>query len=71
MFLDQVNAHAEATIRFSIPSDSETLLQLAHEYRTPENLLCTALMPAFKETLQANAIFDGCGRILCGWSNRV
>ena len=26
-----------------------------HEYRSPENLLRTALLPAFKETLQANA----------------
>ena len=55
MFLDQVDAHAEATVRFSIPSDAESFLKLAHEYRSPENLLRTALMPAFKETLQANA----------------
>jgi regulator of protease activity HflC (stomatin/prohibitin superfamily) len=55
MFLDQVDAHAEATVRFSIPSDQESFLRLAHEYRSPENLLRTALMPAFKETLQANA----------------
>ncbi len=55
MFLDQVDAHAEATVRFSIPSDEESFLDLAHEYRNPENLLRTALMPAFKETLQANA----------------
>ncbi|MCW8931391.1 MAG: SPFH domain-containing protein [Gammaproteobacteria bacterium] len=55
MFLDQVDAYAEATVRFSIPSDEESFLQLAHEYRSPENLLRTALMPAFKETLQANA----------------
>ncbi|MDQ7048863.1 MAG: SPFH domain-containing protein [Enterobacterales bacterium] len=55
MFLDQVDAHAEATVRFSIPSDKESFLRLAHEYRSPENLLRTALMPAFKETLQANA----------------
>jgi len=55
MFLDQVDAHAEATVRFSIPSDKESFLKLAHEYRSPENLLRTALMPAFKETLQANA----------------
>ena len=55
MFLDQVDAHAEATVRFSIPSDEESFLNLAHEYRSPENLLRTALMPAFKETLQANA----------------
>lgn len=55
MFLDQVDANAEATVRFSIPSDSESFLRLAHEYRSPENLLRTSLMPAFKETLQANA----------------
>ena len=55
MFLDQVDARAEATVRFSIPSDKESFLKLAHEYRSPENLLRTALMPSFKETLQANA----------------
>lgn len=55
MFLDQVDAHAEATSRFSIPSDREQFLRLAHEYRSPENLLRTALIPAFKETLQATA----------------
>ncbi len=55
MFLDQVDAHAEATVRFSIPGDHESFLNLAHEYRSPENLLRTALIPAFKETLQANA----------------
>ena len=55
MFLDQVDAHAEATVRFAIPSDQVSFLKLAHEYRSPENLLRTALMPAFKETLQANA----------------
>lgn len=55
MFLDQVDAHAEATVRFSIPSNRKDFLNLAHEYRTPENLLRTALIPAFKETLQSNA----------------
>jgi len=55
MFLDQVDANAQATVRFSIPSDEESFLKLAHEYRSPENLLRTALLPAFKETLQANA----------------
>ncbi len=55
MFLDQVDANAQATVRFTIPTDQESFLHLAHEYRTPENLLRTALIPAFKETLQANA----------------
>ncbi len=53
MFLDQVDANAEATVRFSIPTDQEGFLKLAHEYRSPENLLRTAMIPAFKETLQA------------------
>ena len=55
MFLDQVDARAESTVRFSIPSDREQFLKMAHEYRTPANLLRTALLPAFKETLQATA----------------
>ncbi len=55
MFLDQVDAHAQATVRYAIPSDRESFLKLAHEYRSPENLLRTSLIPAFKETLQANA----------------
>lgn len=55
MFLDQVDADAQATVRFLIPTEGVTFLRLAHEYRTPENLLRTALIPAFKETLQANA----------------
>ena len=59
MFLDQVDANAQATVRFLIPTEKETFLRLAHEYRTPENLLRTALIPAFKETLQANASLMG------------
>ena len=59
MFLDQVDANAQATVRFLIPTEQETFLRLAHEYRTPENLLRTALIPAFKETLQANASLMG------------
>ena len=55
VFLDQVDADAQATVRFSIPTDVDSFLQLAHEYRTPENLLQTALIPSFKETLQATA----------------
>lgn len=55
MFLDQVDANAQATVRFSMPTDQEVFLKLAHEYRSPENLLRTALVPAFKETIQASA----------------
>ncbi len=53
VMLDQVDSKISATTRFRIPSDRETFLRMAHEYRTPENLLRTALIPAFKETLQA------------------
>lgn len=55
MFLDQVDANASATVRFALPTDEETFLKLAHEYRTPQNLLRTTLIPAFREGLQANA----------------
>ncbi len=53
IFLDQVDANAEASVRFSMPLDQESFLKMAHEYRSPENLLRTALIPAFKETLQS------------------
>ena len=53
VMLDQVDSALSATTRFRIPVDSESFLKMAHEYRTPDNLLRTALVPAFKETLQA------------------
>ena len=53
MFLDQVSADIEATVRFKMPTDEETFLKMAHEYRTPENLLRVALIPAFQETIRA------------------
>jgi len=55
MFLDQVDADADATVRFRLPTDEDTFLNMAHEYRTPENLLRVALIPAVQETLQATA----------------
>ncbi len=55
MFLDNVDADASATVRFMMPSDRESFLRIAREYRSPENLLRTALIPSFKETLQATA----------------
>ena len=55
MFLDQVDADAMAAVRFRLPTDRETFLRMAHEYRNPENILRVALIPAFQETLQATA----------------
>ena len=54
-FIDQVDADIDATVRFSLPTDREAFLKMAHEYRSPENLLRTSLIPAFKETLKATA----------------
>ena len=55
IFLDQVDAEVTATVRFRLPADEESFLVMAREYRSPENLLRTSLIPAFRETLQANA----------------
>ena len=55
VFLDQVDAQVQATTRFELPTDEESFLRLARQYRTPENLLRTELIPAFQETLGANA----------------
>lgn len=55
VFLDQVDAVVSATARFELPSDEDAFLRLARQYRTPENLLRTELIPAFEETLGANA----------------
>lgn len=55
VFLDQVDARVSATARFELPADEDAFLRLARQYRTPENLLRTELVPAFEETLGANA----------------
>lgn len=49
-FLDQVDGQLFATARFKTPTDDEMFFKMVHEYRTPENLMRTALIPAFKET---------------------
>jgi len=50
IFVDQVPAKLSATVRFSMPTDRNKFLELAHMFRTQENLLRTTLVPAFKET---------------------
>ena len=59
IFLDQVDAQVSATARFLLPSDEDSFLRIAREYRTPDNLLRTTLLPAFRETLQANSALMG------------
>jgi regulator of protease activity HflC (stomatin/prohibitin superfamily) len=58
-FLDQVDALVSATARFRLSSDPELFLSMAREYRTQSNLLNTTLIPAFKETIRANAALMG------------
>lgn len=53
-FLGNVDAAVEASTRFRLPQ-GEQFLKIAKEYRTPENFVSTALVPAVKETLQATA----------------
>ena len=54
VFLGNVDAKAEFSTQFRMPT-GEAFLTIAHEYRTPENFLQRALLPAVKETLQATA----------------
>ena len=54
VFLGNVDAKVESSARFRLPS-GEQFLKIAQEYRNPENLIKTALVPAIKETLQATA----------------
>lgn len=54
VFLGNVDAKAEFSTQFRLPSN-EAFLKIAQEYRTPENFLQRALLPAVKETLQATA----------------
>lgn len=54
VFLGNVDAKAEFSTQFRLPT-GEAFLTIAHEYRTPENFMQRALLPAVKETLQATA----------------
>lgn len=55
VFLDQVDAEVTATARFLLPDDETSFLLLARQFRSPENLLRTELIPAFQETLGSTA----------------
>lgn len=54
VFLGNVDAKAEFSTQFRLPS-GDSFLKIAQEYRTPDNFLQRALLPAVKETLQATA----------------
>ena len=55
VFLDQVDALVCGTVRFSVPTEQIAFLEMAHEYRSPGNLMRTALEPAVQETIRATA----------------
>lgn len=54
VFLGNVDGTVEASTRVRMPS-GEQFLKIAREYRTPENFMQTAVVPAVKETLQTTA----------------
>lgn len=54
VFLGNVDGLVEASTRVRMPQ-GEQFLKIAREYRTPENFLQTAVVPAMKETLQTTA----------------
>lgn len=53
--LDRVDGKVCATVRFRLPLDKEKFLALVREYRTPENFIITALIPAWKKTVNATS----------------
>lgn len=59
IFLDQVDSEISATARFMMPNDEALFLDIARQYRSPDNLIRTTLLPAFQETLQATAALMG------------
>lgn len=53
--LDRVDGTLLETTRFRLPDDSVTFLNLASEYRTPDNLLRTELIPMVEQVTDATA----------------
>ena len=53
--LDRVDGTVEQTTRFKLPDDVETFLKLAAEYRTPDNLIRTELIPTVQQVITASS----------------
>ncbi|TAJ15017.1 hypothetical protein DMA11_03570 [Marinilabiliaceae bacterium JC017] len=51
-FIDQVTANAYVSVRFQLPQDKESFVELAIKFRSMENLVQNTLMPTVRE--QAN-----------------
>lgn len=48
-FIDQVTADVQVSVRMQMPSDEESFLRLAQEFRHPENLVNNTLVPTVRE----------------------
>lgn len=50
-FIDQVTANGYVSLRFELPNDKETFIQLAIKYRTMSNLVNNTIIPTVREQL--------------------
>lgn len=50
-FIDQVTARTKLSTRFQLPSDEESFIDLAVEFRTLQNLVHTTLIPTVREVV--------------------
>jgi len=53
--LDRVDGLIQQTTRFRLPEDIPTFLEMAAEYRTPDNLLRTELIPTVQQVITASS----------------
>ena len=53
--LDRVDGLVEQTTRFRLPEDITSFLKMAEEYRTPENLMVTELVPVVEQVITASS----------------
>jgi len=53
--LDRVDGLIQQTTRFRLPEDVPTFLEMASEYRTPDNLLRTELVPTVQQVITASS----------------
>lgn len=69
--LDRVDGVMSQTTRFRLPSDEVSFLRMAEEYRSPENLLRTELIPAVTQVINASASLMGAEDYFNGQSNQL
>jgi hypothetical protein len=51
-FIDKVTANVFPSVRFQLPSDPKSFINLVETYRTPENLVMNTLVPTVSEQLK-------------------